>query len=320
MTKVFITDYINNPNIEKKILGNNLSSKKNKLAEVLLVWHENINQEYCSYFKNLKGVIRYGVGYDNIDLEYLNKNKIIFCNTPDYGIDEVSSTALAGILNISRGLTQYDQMLKYMDEVDFNIWQENIIKNIKRTNKINVGIIGAGRIGSSLLRKLQVIGYNCGFYDPYVAQGYEKSLMVERYQHLDELLSNSDIISIHVPLNQSTKGMVDNNFIHKMKKGSSLINTSRGPVIKNNEILLDALQSKQLDSIFLDVLPSEPPNLNDKLIKLWKQNKNVFNGRLIINPHTSYYSRDSFAEMRIKASTNALRIINKKTPLNIIQN
>ncbi len=316
--KVYITDYISNPNVEKKILGKNLSLKKNPKNQILLVWHQIIDENYCKYFNNIKAVIRYGVGYDNIDLKYLSKKNIIFCNTPDYGVDEVSSTALSGILNISRGITKYDQSLKKMNNINFNLWQENIIKKIKRTNKYKIGIIGAGRIGTSLLRKLQLIGYDCSFYDPYVSQGYERSLMVKRYENLDGLLANSDIISIHVPLNFKTKGMVNDNFISKMKKGSSLVNTSRGPIIRNNNILYKALKSNYLDSVFLDVLPNEPPDLNDKLIKSWINNEKFLIGRLIINPHTSYYSRESFIEMRVKASLNALRIINNKTPLNII--
>ena len=318
MSKVYITDYIKNPNIEKKILGKNLVLKKNKDVGILLVWHKIINEKYCKYFNKLKAVIRYGVGYDNIDLDYLNKNKILFCNTPDYGIDEVSDTALAAILNICRRIQTYNNNLKNYNSKKFVLWQENIIRKIRRTNKIKLGVIGAGRIGSSLLKKCRYLCFNCSFFDPYVSYGYEKILNVNRVFDLDNLLSNSDLISIHVPLTSETNKLVDENFIRKMKKGASLINTSRGPIIKHSDVVFNALNNNQLQSVYLDVLPNEPPNLEEKLYKSWINNEVWLNGRLIINPHTSYYSQESFREMRIKASENALRIIDNFEPINRI--
>ena len=98
--KVYVTDYIKKTDVEKKILGNYLSKIKNKKIEILLVWHQKIDKNYLSQFPNLKAVIRYGVGYDMIDLLELKKRKIALCNVPDYGIDEVSDTALAMILSI----------------------------------------------------------------------------------------------------------------------------------------------------------------------------------------------------------------------------
>ena len=95
---VWITDYINNPSFEEQILGKILPDKKKHQAKVLLVWHQEINKEYISDFPNLKGVVRYGVGYDNIDINLLKRQGIVFCNNPDYGVDEVSDTALAMIL------------------------------------------------------------------------------------------------------------------------------------------------------------------------------------------------------------------------------
>ena len=316
--KVYITDYISNPTIEKKILGSNLTLKKNKNVEVLLVWHEIINENFCKSFPNLKGVVRYGVGYDNIDCSFLRKNKIVFCNTPDYGVDEVADTALAAILNFNRKINVYNANLKDKNSKKFNLWQENTNKSIRRINKTNVGIIGAGRIGTSLLKKCKYLGFNCIFYDPFVSSGFEKTIGVKRKHDLYELLNISDYISVHVPLNKSTKKFINEKFIDNMKKRSTLINTSRGGLLKNTKIILDALKNNKLENIFFDVLPEEPPLLNDKLINSWLKNEDMLTERLIINPHTAYFSKESFIEMRTKASNNALRIIKNKTPLNII--
>ncbi|MDC3156517.1 hypothetical protein OA855_01835 [Pelagibacteraceae bacterium] len=319
MSKVFITDYIKNPSIEKKILGKYLSLKKNKNIEVLLVWHEHINKEFCKPFKNLKGVIRYGVGYDNIDVDYLNKKNILFCNTPDYGVDEVSDTAIAAILNFNRMINIYDINLKNKKSKYFNEWQENTLKSIKRINKVNIGVIGAGRIGTSVLKKCKYLGFNCSFYDPYLPSGFEKTINVKRVDSLKKLLNISDYVSLHIPLNKNTKNIINEEFILNMKKGSSLINTARGGLLKNLEIIYDALKNNQLQSIFLDVLPKEPPLLNNKLLKAWINNEKWILGRLIINPHSSYFSKEAFKEMRLKASLNALKIINNEKPINIIK-
>ena len=132
---------------------------------------------------------------------------------------------------------------------------------MRRTAKIKIGIIGAGRIGSSVIRKLNSIGFRCSFYDPYVKVGYEKVLQCERNEDLNELLKQSDIISIHTPATAETIGMIDEKFIEKMKKGSSLVNTARGSIIKNIDIIYKSLINNQLDCIAFDVLPEEPPSI-----------------------------------------------------------
>lgn len=94
MSYVYITDYVENPDIEKKVLGNSISKKINKDVKVLLAWHKKIDSSYLDNFPNLVGIVRYGVGIDSIDLEEIKKRKLILCNTPDYGVDEVSDTAV----------------------------------------------------------------------------------------------------------------------------------------------------------------------------------------------------------------------------------
>ena len=158
MSKVYITDYIKDPYIEKEILGSNLSTSSNKDIEVLLVWHERIDSDYIDQFPNLKAVVRYGVGYDVIDLRVLREKKIVFCNTPDYGTDEVSDTAVGMILNVTRGISRYDVNCRNYEN---NLWQENTIIPLKRSSQMTVGVVGAGRIGGSILRKLKAIFRKC---------------------------------------------------------------------------------------------------------------------------------------------------------------
>ena len=313
MAKIAITDYIESQDIEKEILCDLIGMKVTDDTEVLLVWHKNIDEEYIKEIPNLRGIQRYGVGYDNLDHDLLKSKGIVVCNNPDYGIDEVSNTAVAMILNIARGVSLYNvQAKKY-----FDTWQKNINHSVRRNSEIVVGVIGAGKIGGSVILKCNGLKFKTVFYDKYKERGHEKLLSSMRVNTLRELLNISDIISLHVPLREETKGMVNKKFLSEIKDSVSIINTARGGLIKDLDLLYDALKSNKISHLALDVLLDEPPK-NGKLIDAWRKSEEWLNGRLIINPHTSYYSQESYKEMRIKAAENALRIYNGQEPYNKI--
>jgi lactate dehydrogenase-like 2-hydroxyacid dehydrogenase len=313
MSKIAITDYFVQPDLETEVLGDLVGTEVGNDTEVLLVWHEQINEKYLKNLPNLRGVQRYGVGYDTLDIDYLKSRGIICCNNPDYGVDEVSDTAVAMILNIARGVSHYN----YLAKSYFDSWQENINPRIKRNSETVVGIIGAGRIGGSVVLKCNALKFKTAFYDPYKDRGYEKLLNSKRFNSLDELLENSDIISIHTPLSHETKGVIDQKFLSKMKYGASLVNTARGGLFKDMDLLYKALSEQRIYSLAIDVLEYEPPKPN-LIINAWRNSEKWLNGRLIINPHTSYYSQESYREIRINAAKNALRIYLNEKPFNII--
>lgn len=313
MSKIYITDYIDNPYIEKDVLKNELSDTLNSDIEVLLVWHAHITKEYIDNLPNLKGVVRYGVGYDAIDLEYAKSKNIYVCNTPDYGTEEVSDTAIAMIMNIARGISRYDyQCRDYRDN-----WQENTISTIKRNSDYKLGVIGAGRIGGSVILKANALSFDTCFYDPYVSRGHEKMLNAKRVESLEELLKESDIVSINCPLSKETFGMIDEEFVSKMKDGSSLVNTARGGIIKDIDVFYEPLKSGKLSNVALDVIPHEPPK-DSLLINTWRDREEWLDGRFTLNPHTAYYSDKAYFEMRQKAALNAKRILNGEIPFNIV--
>jgi len=312
MSKIAITDYFDSPSPEEQeILGDLVSATPGPETEVLLVWHQRIDEQYATQFPKLRGVQRYGVGFDNLDLEYLKSRGIICANNPDYGVDEVSDTALAFVMNISRGVTRYDTLAQKLK----NTWQENVLTDLRRSCNTTVGVIGAGRIGSSVLLKCEYIGFKTILFDPYKPTGYEKVIKAKRAETLDELLSGADIVSIHCPLNAETKGMVNREFVSKMRRGASLINTARGGIIEHNDVLYSALKMEWLGAACLDVLPEEPPG-SDPLIDGWRNGEESLKGRLFITPHTSYYSQQSVSEMRRSAAANALRMMRLEMPRN----
>ena len=311
----FITDYISDPSIERSILGMPVVERERCAARVLLVWHEIIDEQYLNGFDDLKGVVRYGVGYDNIDLKALADRNIIFCNTPDYGVDEVSDTAVGMILNIARGITRYDRNSRSFTN---GVWQENRIEDLKRNRDQVVGVIGAGRIGGSVCRKLSAIGFEVAFFDPFVPSGHEKMLGVSRARTLQNLLSMSDQISIHAPLTSQTRGMVDDDFVNSMRDGASLVNTARGEIVANLDVVERGLKSGKLSNVALDVLPHEPPDFSHPLLRAWQLDEEWLDGRFIVNPHSAFYSQRAFREMRENAALNAKRILDGEEPLNII--
>jgi len=313
MSFVYITDYVQDPAIESEILGDNLTMKPSEEVKVLLVWHEHIDKKYLKKFPNLIGIVRYGVGIDSIDLKEVEKRKLILCNTPDYGVDEVSDSALAMIMNFNRGITEYNRMAKKLNDT----WETNTIDNLRRIKDQHLGVIGAGSIGSSLILKAKAVGFQVSFFDPYKESGFEKALGVNRFFTLNEMIKNSDILSFHIPLNEDTEGMIDEKFISKMKEGSTLINTSRGKILKNLDLLYEPLITGRIKYVGLDVLPEEPPQ-SGLFIDAWRSNDEKIVNKVIINPHTSYYSQESYTEMRQSAAQNALRIFTEKTPRNVI--
>lgn len=311
MKKIVITDYVSNPTIEKKIFGKDfnivcLNEENEELfseeiidADGILVWHARITDYTFKKLKKCKIIIKYGTGYDNINIEHCKKFKIPFCNTPDYGVEEVADTATALILNSIRQIKYYDNLSK---EITLG-WQRGSEFKLKRTNKHKLGIIGCGRIGTAVSQRMKAFGLKIAFFDPYKPSGFEKSIGVKRFDSLEELIGFSSIITLHTPLDKNTKGLINQKLIRKFNKNTILINTSRGPIVDSLDSLMFGLENNYISFLGLDVLPEEPPSKNEKLIRTWKNDLKISN-RIIISPHSAYYSLDSWPEMREKASEN----------------
>ena len=304
---VSITDHITEFSVERKILENYFDNKLSLKTTIILVWHKIIDKNFLQKYPSIRAVVRYGVGYDNVDINYCKKNKIIVANTPDYGIDEVSDSAIAMILALLRKINSLENLARE----DSNYWiGKKLDLKMQRLNQLSLGIIGLGRIGSSIANKFLPFSRNIGFYDPYIPNGYEKIFGIKRYKSLQDLLKVSDIVSINTPLNNQTKGMINRDFLNQMKKGAYLINLSRGPIVAKNELILEKLLSNELEGYATDVWTNEPPLENDELYKAWKANNNSLRGKIIVNPHTAYYSEEALLESRSKACGTCLDLIN----------
>lgn len=311
---VGITDYVQPPfDVEQRAFGEDVEfiafDSKSEAGlhpgdlarcHVLLVWHTPITQRTVRYLESCRIVVRYGVGYDAIDIPSLTRAGIPFCNTPDYGTEEVADTALAMIMGLQRRVFEYDFACRFFEQG----WQEHTLKPLARTNTRTVGIVGVGRIGTAVANRLKAFGVRLIGFDPFQPSGHEKAVGYQRVHRLEELLRESDIITIHALLTPETRGMVGKTFLDKMKKGAILVNTARGQIIESLDLIEVALREGRLAGVGLDVLPDEPPG-DHPLIRAWRAYDPSLRGRLVINPHTSYYSTHAWEEMRFKAAETA---------------
>ena len=269
-------------------------------ADALLVWHWVLDRQTIALLDRCRIAVRYGVGYDLVDVQALAERDIPLCNTPDYGTEEVADAACGMILALQRQLLAYDRACRHYEHG----WQENLLTPQSRTSQRALGIVGVGRIGTAVVNRMKPFGYRILGYDPYQPSGHEKAVGYERTDSLEALLAEADIVTIHCPLSHETRGMIDEAFLGRMKGGSSLVNTARGGILKDLDCLAAALRSGHLASAAMDVLPDEPPG-DHPLIEAWRKDAAWLRGRLLITPHVAYYSERGWYEMRYKAAQTA---------------
>lgn len=265
-----------------------------------LVWTPHITAATAARLRNCRVLVRYGVGYDRIDLDALHRHGIVFANNPEYGPEDVADTALAMLLGFSRRLFEHDARSRaYTDS-----WQENRLVPTHHARDATVGIVGVGRIGTSVVRRLQPFGFRLLGYDPYLPRGHDRALGYQRCDDLDDLFAASDFITLHCPLSDETRGFVDARRLALMKPGTVLVNTARGALVDSLDSIEAALRSGRLAAAGLDVLPDEPPRPHT-LLDAWRAREPWIEGRLVISPHNAFYSERSWHEARFKAAQTA---------------
>ena len=278
----------------------NYDAARLQQLDAMLVWTPTIGESTIAELTQCKILVRYGVGFDKIDLGALAKQGIAFSNNPEYGPEDVADTAAALLLALQRRIVEHDMRARgYSDG-----WQENHLSPMRHSKNCRIGIVGLGRIGSSLSLRLKPFGYEVLGYDPYVSNGMFRALDVERVDSLAELLSRVDAVSMHCPLSSETRGMINVEVIAQAQPGLIFVNTARGGLIESLDVIESGLRSGQLAGAGLDVLPEEPPG-DHSLITAWRENADWLLGRLLITPHNAFYSDHSFAECRYNAAHTA---------------
>ncbi len=281
--------------------------------DAFLVWMPRISEVTASRLRNCRVLVRYGVGYDKIDVAALARRGIAFANNPEYGPEDVADTALALLLGFARHVFEHDARTRgYTDT-----WQENRLSPTLHAHDATVGVVGVGRIGTSVIRRLQPFGYRLLGYDPYLPRGHDRALGYQRCESLDELLERSDYVTLHCPLSEETRGFIDARRLALMKPGAVLVNTARGALVDSLDSLEAALRSGRLAGAGLDVLPEEPPGPHP-LLDAWRAREDWLAGRLVVSPHTAFYSERSWHEARFKAAETARLFLDGGTLRNAI--
>jgi phosphoglycerate dehydrogenase-like enzyme len=165
-----------------------------------------------------------------------------------------------------------------------------------------LGVIGLGRIGTAVALRARALGLRVVFYDPYRPDGSDKALGVSRAFSVEELLQTADIVTLHAPLTEETRGMVDEKFLAAMRRGAILVNTARGPIVKDLGVLVEFIRNGHLSGVGLDVLPQEPIDADDPVVRAWRAGEEWIRHKLIVTPHAAFYSVEALQEMRQKAA------------------
>jgi D-3-phosphoglycerate dehydrogenase len=238
-------------------------------------------------------IARYGIGFDNVDLVAARDAGIVVTNVPDYSVEEVATHALALILASLRKVAAADGLVRA------GTWNIDNFRPIRRLSTLTVGLVGYGRIARRIAAPLEALGARIIAHDPYLQPGPDLPPLLD----LTALLGEADIISLHLPLTEETRGMIDSTAVGAMRKGAILVNTSRGPLVDLDAVAA-SLRDGHLGAAGLDVFDVEPldPTRIDGV------------PNLIVTPHMAYYSEEALAESQHKAATQVIKVLTGEKP------
>lgn len=275
-------------------------------AEVVFTNKTPLSKESLKKMPNLKFIGVLATGFNVVDVDAAKELGIVVTNIPTYGTEAVSQMAIALLLEICHHVGEHSQSVKrgdWSNNIDWCYWNYPLIELAGKT----IGIIGYGRIGQGTGRIAQALGMNVLAYDQHKNKALESNTM--KYVEFDELIAKSDVISLHCPLFESTKGIINKKTISKMKDGVKIINNSRGPLIVEED-LAEALNSGKVGAAAVDVVSTEPIKMDNPLLKA----KNC-----IITPHISWAPKESRERLMNIAIENLKQFL-AGTPINVVNN
>jgi D-3-phosphoglycerate dehydrogenase len=268
-----------------------------KDADAIIVTLQKVTGDIINSMERCKIISRAGTGLDTIDIPTATKRGIWVTYVPDYSIDEVSAHAIALLMSLARGIPKMVQATRS------GVWDAAAWGPVYRLQDQTLGVLGFGRIGQATAEKGRGLGLKVIAYDPYANQEVADKLGVQIVD-LETLTRESDYISLHSPLIDSTKHIVNADFLAKMKPTAYVINAARGPLI-DEEALLKAVQSRQIAGAGLDVFAVEPLAADSPLLQ---------EERILVTPHAAWYSEEAKLDMRTRATEEVVRILSGQPP------
>ncbi len=273
-------------------------------AEIIYTNKTPLRKEILEKLPNVKFIGLLATGYNVVDVDSAKKLNIKVTNVPTYGTHSVAQMVFAHLMAICHHVQAHSDAVKdgeWANNPDWSFWNYPLIELAGKT----MGIIGYGRIGEAVGRIAQAFAMKVVAFDNHPKKELESETM--KYVNLDELLASSDVITLHCPLFESTKGIINKDSIAKMKDGVIIINTSRGPLIVEED-LVEALESGKVYAAGVDVVSIEPILKDNPLLKA----KNIF-----ITPHISWAPKESRKRLMDVAVDNLKQFLDGK-PVNVV--
>ncbi len=283
-------------------------------ADAVMLYHTMaLGARTIDRLRHCKLIVRCGVGYDNVDAAAARRRGIPVANVPDYGTEEVADSAIGLALALTRGIHLLTGRLRERR----GPWSFAQARPRHRLRGRGFGVVGLGRIGTAAALRARALGMDVLFYDPYVPDGRDRSLGIRRVETLPELLAQSYVVSLHCPLTAETHHLINRQTLAHMAPGSYLVNTARGGVVDALAVL-DAVTAGPLAGAALDVLEHEPPPDDHPLVVAWRDPEHPAHDRLILNPHTAFYSEEGLLDMRLKGAENCRRVLLGQPARNVV--
>jgi len=259
-------------------------------ADGLLVQWAPITRSVIDRLRNCKVIVRYGIGIDNVDLAAARDRGITVCNVPDYCINEVADHTMALTLALVRQVTATDRTLRTGQ------WNSQLDRPILAPDQMTFAAVGFGRTAQAVLNRARAFRFKLATFDPYLPPSVQvaEDIAVLTW---DELLSQADVISLHVPLSGKTHHLIDGAVLARMKPQALLINTARGGLV-DTVALVDALDKGVIAGAGLDVFEMEPIGADHPLLSCQK---------VIITPHVAWYSEQSMMMLQRMAAEEVIR-------------
>jgi C-terminal binding protein len=268
-------------------------------AEGLMILRYKVFAKDLERFPKLRAICRMGVGYDNLDRVAAAERQIMILNVPDYGTTEVADHAMALTLSLRRGLLLHHERQRDNPPAAWRYIDDPLVR---RSSVQTFGIVGMGRIATAVALRAKAFGFRVMFYDPHLPNGTELGLGVLRAPTLEDLLGQSDVLSVHTPHTRETRGMLGLKQLSLLPMGAIVINTARGPII-DIDALATLLKSGHLAGVGIDVVPVEPPvDPVPELMRAYRAREDWTLGRLIITPHSAFYTPQAWDDIRSKSA------------------
>lgn len=287
--------------LDRKLTYEELKEKIKGKDGVLCLLSDRIDGQLMDIEPRIKIFANYAVGYNNIDAQAAKKRNIYLTNTPDVLTDATADLAWALLFSVARRVVEGD---KYVRDGKFKRWEPRLLLGRDITGK-TLGIIGAGRIGQAFAKRGRAFNMNILYYSRNRKIQFEKE--GAKYAELEEVLKESDFISLHTPLTEETRYLISDKEFELMKETAILINTSRGPVV-DEKALIRALKSKKIWGAGLDVYENEP-NVEKELLDL---------DNVVLCPHIGSATHETRIKMAIMAADNIIAALQGKIPPNCI--